>query len=295
MDTGMLSFTFLGTGAPPVSARRAGPAHLVEAAGQLVLIDCGSRVAHQLAEAGKPAAAIDALIVTHLHSDHIVDFYQLVISSWHQGRDRPWRVIAPEPALKAMKAQYAAFDDERRLRIAFEKRPSARGLEVVFEALEPGSLSGFGDLSVNAFLVDHHPVAPAFGLAFASDASRLVFSGDTRPCAALDEAASGADLLVCEVYADSQMPIVSGVRSAETVAAVRSYHMVPSEIARLANLSGAKAVALTHVVPPSADTQAVLAEIRAAGYPGPVMVGEDLATLVLPARMLRWRGLAASF
>jgi ribonuclease Z len=295
MDMGLLSFTFLGTGAPPVSLRRAGPAHLVEAAGQVILIDCGARVAHQLVEAGKPAAAIDALIVSHLHSDHLVDFYQLVISSWHQGRDRPWRVIAPEPALKAMRAQYAAFHDERNLRIAFEKRPSVRGLEVVFEVLGPGPLAGFGDLSVTAFLVDHHPVEPAFGLVFACAGSRVVFSGDTRPCVALEHAASGADLLVCEVYVDSQMPIISGVRSLETVAAVKSYHMVPAEIAHLALRSGARAVALTHVVPPSADTRAVVAEIRAAGYLGPVMIGEDLATLTLPERVLSWRGLAASF
>ena len=38
---------------------------------------------------------MDALLLTHLHSDHVVDLFQLVVSSWHQGRDRPQRVIGP--------------------------------------------------------------------------------------------------------------------------------------------------------------------------------------------------------
>lgn len=293
--TGSLSFTFLGTGAPPVSLRRAGPSHLVRAGGQTVLIDCGARVAHHLVEAGVRATDIDALIVTHLHSDHIVDFYQLVITSWHQGRDRPWRVIAPGPAIKALRAHYAAYGDERTLRIAFEKRPSATGLDVSFGELTESTLAGFGALQINAFEVDHAPVAPAFGLGFSHGGSRIVFSGDTRPCAALERAAAGADLLVSEVYVEREMPVTAGVRSAETVQAVKSYHMTPQEVASLANRAGVKAVALTHIVPPAADAGLLLGDVREGGYAGPLIIGEDLMTLNLPERTLRWKGMAASF
>ncbi|MGL4974541.1 MAG: MBL fold metallo-hydrolase, partial [Bosea sp. (in: a-proteobacteria)] len=195
-----LTFTFLGTGAPPVSLRRAGPSHLVEGEGRKVLIDCGSGVTQRLVSAGHKGAEIDALIVTHEHSDHLVDFYQLVISSWHQGRAKPWRVLAPRPALLNMQGQYEAFRRERELRIAFESRPSAVGLEVQFEELQPGPVSGLGALSVEAFEVDHAPVAPAFGLKFSHDGSTLVFSGDTRMTPSLEQAARGVDLLVSEIF-----------------------------------------------------------------------------------------------
>jgi ribonuclease BN (tRNA processing enzyme) len=290
-----LRFTFLGTGAPPVSLRRAGPSHLVRGGEHTVLIDCGARVAHQLVEVGIRAADIDALIVTHLHSDHIVDFYQLVITSWHQGRSKPWRVIAPQPVIKALKAQYSAYDDERALRIAFEKRPSATGLDVVFEELREGTLPDFEALRIDAFEVDHAPVAPAFGLSFRNGNNRIVFSGDTRPCARLEKAAKDADLLVCEVYVAREMPVTAGVRSVQTVEAVKSYHMTPDEVAQLANHSGAKAVALTHIVPPSADTGLLFAEMRAVGYRGPLIISEDLMTLNLPERVLNWKGVVASF
>ncbi|MFC5422257.1 MBL fold metallo-hydrolase [Bosea eneae] len=290
-----LAFTFLGSGAPPVSLRRAGPAHLVETGGAKVLVDCGSGVSQRLVAAGHAGAQIDALIVTHEHSDHLVDFYQLIVSSWHQGRNRPWRVLAPEPALANMRGQYEAFARERALRIAFEKRPDATGLEVVFEELQQGPVAGLGDLAVEAFLVDHKPVEPAFGLSLSANGSRIVFSGDTRLTPSLERVAEGCDLLVCEVFIDSQMPITAGVRSAQTVASVQSYHMTPAVVAGLARRAGVKALALTHLVPPGADTAALFAEVRAGGYSGPLIVGEDLMRLELPARLLRWNGAAIGF
>lgn len=295
MTTTDLAFTFLGTGAPPVSLRRAGPAHLVEAGGVKVLVDCGSGVSQRLVAAGHAGAQIDALIVTHEHSDHLVDFYQLVVSSWHQGRNRPWRVLAPQPALANMRGQYEAFARERALRIAFEKRPDATGLEVVFEELREGLVSGLGDLSIEAFHVDHRPVEPAFGLALSAAGSRIVFSGDTRLTPSLEQAARDCDLLVCEVFIDSQMPVVAGVRSAQTVASVQSYHMTPAVVAGLAERARVKALALTHLVPPGADTAALFAEVRAGGYAGPLIVSEDLMRLELPARLLRWNGAALGF
>jgi ribonuclease Z len=289
-----LSFTFLGTGCPVASPLRAGPSHLVEADGARLLVDCGSMVAQRLVAAGRPGATIDALLVTHLHSDHVVDFYQLVVSSWHQGRAKPWVVHATEPAIAAMRASYDAFAAERALRIAHERRPSAAGLEVEFHALEPGTAIRVGALEATPFLVDHRPVEPAFGLDLTAGGSRIVFSGDTRPCASLAEAARGADLLVSEVYVDREMVPAAGVRSAETVAAVRGYHMTPAEVARLAAEAQAGAVALTHLVPPAADRAALVAEVRA-GYGGPVIVGEDLMTVRLPERLLTTPGLALAY
>lgn len=290
-----LAFTFLGSGAPPVSLRRAGPAHLVEAGGAKLLIDCGSGVSQRLVAAGHAGAQIDALVVTHEHSDHLVDFYQLIVSSWHQGRNRPWRVLAPAPALANMRGQYEAFARERALRITFEKRPDATGLQVEFEELREGPVSGLEGLGIEAFLVDHKPVEPAFGLSLSANGSRVVFSGDTRLTPSLEHAAQGCDLLVCEVFIDSQMPVTAGVRSAETVASVQSYHMTPAVVAGLARRAGVKALALTHLVPPGADTAALFAEVRAGGYSGPLIVGEDLMRLELPARLLRWNGATIGF
>ena len=84
-----------------------------------------------------------------------------------------------------------------------------------------------------------------------------------------------------------------GVRSAETIAAVKSYHMTPRQIANAARGAGVAALALTHFVPPNADRSALLAEIRK-GYRGPVMLGEDLMTIDPSARTVSLRRTSTS-
>lgn len=76
-----MEITLLGTGCPVASPRRYGPANLIRGGGVSLLVDCGSGVTQRLVEAGASGAEIDAVLLTHLHSDHIVDLFQLVISS----------------------------------------------------------------------------------------------------------------------------------------------------------------------------------------------------------------------
>lgn len=64
--------TLLGTGSPPPTMRRFGPAVLVQAGGQNLLIDSGRGVTQRLFQLGIKLGAIDAVFITHLHSDHIV-------------------------------------------------------------------------------------------------------------------------------------------------------------------------------------------------------------------------------
>lgn len=266
--------TLIGTGCPRVSPHRGGAATLVETPGASVLIDCGAGVTQRLAEIRRSATAIDALLVTHLHSDHLVDFYQLVVSAWHQGRARPWIVYCPETVVPVIEGTMAVWAEERALRIAHERRPSATGLGVATEVISPGRRIVIGDLEVEPVLVDHAPVTPAYGFVFRAGGRSAVFSGDTRVSQALITAGNGADLLVHEVFLHREMPAIPGQRSAETVARVAAYHTRSDEVGRVAREMGAKALALTHFVPPEFDRAALLAEV-AADYADPVYVGED--------------------
>lgn len=275
----------LGTGCPVATPERMGPAHLVLAGDTKILIDCGSGVTQRLVQAGTRGADLDALIVTHYHSDHIIDFWQLIVSSWHQGRNKPWRVIATAPAIAHMQKQIESFADEIKLRIAHEHRPSTEGLRVTFEELHEGTIS-MPDVRITAFAVDHRPVTPAFGLIFETSGRKLVFSGDTAPCAALSHAARDADLLVQEVFVDREMQPIPGVRSAETVASVMAYHTTPAQVAEMATQARVRALMLTHIVPPAADRGALLREVRAR-YAGPTMVGEDLMRFDLIDRIVQ--------
>ena len=282
-----MKVTLLGTGCPVAHPRRGGAATLVETASARVLVDCGSMVAQRLVAAGCPGARLDALLVTHLHSDHLVDFYQLVVSSWHQGRAEPWAVHCPEPVIPVIESTMATWAGERALRIEHEKRPSATGLGVACQPLEPGRGITIGDLEIEPVLVDHAPVAPAYGFVFRSGGKIAVVSGDTTVSEPLIAAGKGADLLVHEVFLHHEMPVIPGRRTAETVAAVAAYHTLSSEVGGVARRMGAKALALTHFVPPEFDRAAVLEEV-AGDFGGPVFVGEDLMAFDLALGEVSW-------
>ena len=78
-----MDLTLLGTGCPSVDFKRFGPANLISTKKTNLLVDCGSGVTQRLNQLKLSGANIDALLLTHLHSDHVIDLYQLIISSWH--------------------------------------------------------------------------------------------------------------------------------------------------------------------------------------------------------------------
>ena len=273
-----MEITLLGTGCPVVHTERYGPAQLVRHGGHTVLVDCGSGVTQRLLAAGISGRELDAVLLTHLHSDHLVDLFQLILSSWHQGRDRPQRVFGPPGTRAYVDGLMALWRPELDQRIAHERRPSTAALEVEVTEIGPGEVLALGELRAEAFEVDHRPVRHAFGFIFRTPEARLVLSGDTRVCAAVVEAARGADLLVHEVFVHRDLPVVPGLRSAETVANVASYHTLSSEVGKLAAEAGVGWLALTHFVPPGCDRKALLAEV-VADFAGSVVLGEDLMTL----------------
>lgn len=289
-----MRLTLLGTGCPSVSTRRHGAAQLAERGDTRLLIDCGSGVTQRLTEAGVRVAAVDALLITHLHSDHVVDLWQVLVSGWHQGRQRPLRVIAPPGFGRYVATIEAAWEPERAQRLAFERRPNPDGFAFAVEEIEPHARLTIGDIEVEAVPVDHRPVEPAYGFVLRGGGAVAALSGDTRPCAALIEAARGCDLLVHEVFAHAAMPPVPGVRDPATISAVASYHTLSTDVGEVARAAGAGMLALTHIVPPDVDPALLLADARRQ-FAGPIVVGEDLLAIDVAKRAASWRGLAIGF
>jgi ribonuclease Z len=283
--SGKLPFkvTLLGTGCPVVSPRRYGAGSMVECAGQRFLIDIGSGVTQRLVQAGSNGAQIDTLLLTHLHSDHLIDLYQFIISSWHQNRSRPQLIYGPPGTRAFVAAQMEAWKTERNLRIEFEKRSSIAAFKIeVTEFENSRDLYLDGDVKISAVRVEHPPIEPAFGYVFETADRKLVLSGDTRPCEALVDAAREADVLVHEVFAHGQndQSLVAGTRTVETLKAVSSYHTTAEEVGRIARDAKVKCLVLNHIVPPDAEETALIAAVRQ-HYSGPVVVGEDLMAINL--------------
>jgi ribonuclease Z len=282
--------TLLGTGCPQVHAGRFGPASLVRAGGRSFLVDCGSGVSQRLVAAGSSGAELDAALLTHLHSDHVVDLYQLIVSSWHQGRERPQRIFGPAGTAAFAEATMAVWQSEREQRIAWECRPSTAALKLDVVEFEEGTVWEADGLGIAAFAVDHRPVVPAFGFRFDMDGCRVAFSGDTTVCDNLVRWAEGADLLVHECFIHGEMLARRGMRAGQGLQNVAAYHTLSSAVGKVASRAGARMLLLNHFVPVDFDREALLREV-AADFAGPIVIGEDLLTVDVPRRAVSYEGL----
>ena len=126
-----MELTLLGTGCPKVDYKRFGPANLISTKKTKILVDCGSGITQRLDQLKLSSSKIDALFLTHLHSDHIIDFYQLIISSWHSYRTKPWKIYGPKGTKNFIKKIMNSWKEERSQRIKYESRSSTAAFKII--------------------------------------------------------------------------------------------------------------------------------------------------------------------
>src|ERR1700760_4733758 len=117
----MIEVTLLGTGSPIPDANRAGPSTLVRAGGQTFLIDCGRGVQQRMMAVGVGSNSIAALLLTHLHSDHIADLGDVIITRWVTTFDPnapALPIIGPPGTAEVVDATLKAFGHDIGYRIA---------------------------------------------------------------------------------------------------------------------------------------------------------------------------------
>jgi ribonuclease Z len=84
-----------GTGSPMLDPKRANACTAIVAGGHVVVIDAGPGAWAKLAQAMVPAAQVDTVLLTHLHSDHLGDLGEVAVQSWIRGRTVPLEVYGP--------------------------------------------------------------------------------------------------------------------------------------------------------------------------------------------------------
>ncbi len=273
-----MQVTLLGTGCPPPNPSRRGPATLVRAGGEILLVDAGSGVAVQLLRAGVRTSQLRTVLLTHLHSDHVIDLGHLVLTRWIVGENAPLEVLGPAGTAAHVERLLALWrwDVEVRRAHMHDREPP----RVAVTEIEEGRVLAREGLAVTAFLVEHEPVKPAFGFHFETRERRVVISGDTRPCESLVRHARDVDLLIHECTDMTHAAWTPGCGWPTREAKVRdlqAYHTGPDEVGEVAARARARHLVLTHLMPGS-DPADLMARARRQ-FSGPITVGEDLAEL----------------
>ncbi len=173
----MIEITLLGTGSPIPDPNRAGPSTLVRAGGQAFLVDCGRGVLQRAAAVGVGAAGLSALLLTHLHSDHIGDLGDLLITRWittFAPHPAPLPIIGPPGTAQTVDAILTAFGDDIGYRLAHHADLTAPPSVEVHEYTE-GPVWDRDGVSIRVAPTDHRPVAPTIGFRIESGGASVVW------------------------------------------------------------------------------------------------------------------------
>ena len=278
----MIEITLLGTGSPIPDPNRAGPSTLVRAGGQVFLVDCGRGVLQRAAAVGVGAAGLSALLLTHLHSDHIAELGDLLITGWVTNftpDPAPLQIIGPPGTAETVAATLKAFGHDIGYRIAHHADLNAPPPIEVHEHTE-GPVWDRGGVTIRVAPTDHRPVAPTIGFRIEADGASVVLAGDTVPCASLDELAAGADALVHTVIRKDMLTHAPQQRIKD----VCDYHSSVQEAAATAARAGVGTLVMTHYVPaivPGQEEQ--WRALAAAEFGGRIELGDDLHRVQVPA------------
>lgn len=279
-----ISVILLGTGIPIPNPQRGTACTAVIAGDRVFLVDTGRNCVVTLDQAG--IFDLDAIFYTHYHSDHFIGLGEILLNFGVAGIDRSIPVLGPPGAVEVVEGIVATYrlDLEYRITHHGEKFSEAVMNPTVTEH-EPGVVLDEDGLTVTMFPVCHEPIEPAVGYRFEYRDRIVVISGDTRVCPDYAAGAEGADLLVSEAENAAMFnPALALARAAgntrqlEMIQEGMEYHAETLALARMAQEAGVKKLALTHLFPsiaPSDAAEAAFIQGMSDYFDGPIIVGRD--------------------
>jgi ribonuclease Z len=271
-----IKVTLLGTGDPQPIIERFGPSILVQAGGQNLMFDAGRGCLQRLRQIKISYNNIDALFITHLHSDHIVGLPDLWLTGWLiSQRATPLKVFGPKGVDTMIKYLQKAFAFDIKMRIEDDKAPPD-GSKFLVTEIQEGIIYEKSGVKVIAFEVDHGVVKPAFGYRIEYHGHSVVLSGDTKYCENLIKFAKGTDLLVHEVVIGPDT-----LSRSDPAYHVFAHHTTPEQAAKVFNEVQPKIAAYSHIVFLYGRDENELLKRTKAKYKGPLVLGEDLMSFLI--------------
>lgn len=293
----MLKAVLLGTGGMMPLTDRALSSAMLELNGRRLLIDCGEGTQVRIRACGMGFKAIDGVLITHFHGDHVSGLPGLLMSMGNQGREAPLLIAGPPGLARVVNS----------LRVIAPELP----FEIIFNEIDPASPLPFAcaGLSIAPFALRHgmpclgyratlnrpgkflperarangvplklwsvlqkQPSAEWEGVTYTREmvltpprrGITVTYATDTRPTDSLLEAARGCDLLIAEgMFGDPD----------KLERARESGHMLMTEAAQIARDAGAERLWFTHYSPAMPDPGLWLDAARAI-FPA-AELGED--------------------
>ena len=296
-----LHLTLCGAGSPLPDPNRSGPCVGVVAGQNLFVVDAGSGASRNLGQVGLPPGRVEAVFLTHFHSDHIDGLGELSMQRWAGGNQQsPLPLVGPSGVERIAEGINRAYELDATYRVAHHGEeimpPQAQGLDArpfpAPEAGKPVVVWEDDGVRITAFRVEHDPIEPAVGYRFDYGGRSLVITGDTIKSKEIERMSQGVDLLVHEALAAHMVGIMAataeelGIQSrAKLMHDILDYHATPVDAAETAEAAGVGHLLFYHIVPPLLFPGMDVAFLDGVddAYSGDMTLGRDGTRISLPS------------
>lgn len=278
-----LNVVVLGSGGPELSHQRASTAYLVrEGKHHRFLIDVGSGSVAHLVQLGGNTAELGAILISHLHVDHVNDLPIFIKQTYFDGRTRDLPILGPSGATPVpsisewLKRQFSTHNGafsylseywEPNVPSDYKIRPTIIPTNTNNHTPHKQTLFGFELTALSAT----HGNMPSLSWRLDKNGCSVTFSSDTsNQNHHLEQLAHNTDLLIVH----HAIPEHAGEHA-------KRLHVTPSEIGRIAQRAQVKNLVLSHIMQRSEEALPESLQLIRTHYTGPVHVAHDMDTLSL--------------
>jgi ribonuclease BN (tRNA processing enzyme) len=193
--------TFLGIGDAFSACGNHQAAYLVQGNGATFLLDCGAATLTSMKRHGIDAAAVDLIVLSHLHGDHFAGLPYLFLEyTYEQCRQRPLRIAGPPGTAERVRTLFRATYGD----LASKPLP----FEIAFTEMAPQERVTFEAVSIDPFRVPHQETEISLGMRVGVAGRTILYSGDTGWTEELITRSEKTDLFICECcFFESRLPV----------------------------------------------------------------------------------------
>ena len=254
------------------------------------LVDAGAGSSANIARGRLPVERLQGILLTHFHSDHIAELYEMNLASWVRGRPAPLMVYGPRGVDEIVDGINDTYEKDRQYRIdhhGADLLPPALG-KLKDRRLRNGEVIRDGDLTITVYTADRSPIEPAVGYRFDYRGRSIVVSGDSLVTEETRRISDGADLVFHDALSEPLVKTMAesasraGLDRLSTIMTdVLDYHASTESLVKLATEVDIGMLAYYHLVPTPPNL--VMEKAFERGNPGNIVIAKDGDWFELPS------------
>ena len=273
----IIKVTILGSGTPRVNIDRFSQSILIEHKNDKFLFDTGRGALLRLNQSRILPNEIENIFFTHLHSDHILGFSDILMTGWVYHRQKPLNIFGPPGTINFVDSTIKSFEEDIKVRSLPPESLNVENLKSNIEIIYDDFTYKKNGLTIETFAVKHEPFTYAFGFKIFNSKYCMVISGDTTYSEQVIEKTKNCDLLIHEIAHASEHTLEKYPKAKGVI----SYHTDASQVSKIINTVKPRLTILNHVLSldGSSDEQ-ILNEIKK-NTKHKVLIAKDLMTIDL--------------